>query len=204
MTSIFPETSRHDPAIHVPSVGVARRAALAHGPLIPARLPGWCRSRRFHTADFLVVLSDLIVRVIPTEYERPPATRTSGPTGEPDSRVRFRILEVLKGVETLAGDCACPRISSIATISTIDLCRTDFVRPGGRARQLFCQLLSPRRAIPADVETTRVRARTRSTGSSLAPVNEQLRSRKRRLDRVGSHSGSAQPTRHRRTWSPRD
>lgn len=54
------------------------------------------------TADALVLSSDLIVRVIATEYERPPSNPAVLTTGEPDSRVRFRILEILKGTETAA------------------------------------------------------------------------------------------------------
>jgi hypothetical protein len=107
------------------------------------------------------------------EYARSPQDPTIWTTGEPDSQVRFRVVEVLKGRD----------VPSLIVLSGYLVDRDDFnelkspytfVRPGGRSGSCFAN--SYRQSAEFLLMLNR-----QSEGSytvnwyALGPVNEQLR-----------------------------
>ncbi len=79
--------------------------------------------------------AEVIVRAKAVEYARPPANPKIWTTGVPDSQVRFKILEVIRG----------PRLSTVELpgyLSDVDDFNDHdapytFVRPGGRSGSCF-------------------------------------------------------------------
>ena len=117
--------------------------------------------------------ADAIVRAAAIEYARPPADPNMWTTGEPDSRVRFRTVEVIKG----AG------LPSLIELPGYLVDRDDFnerkipytfVRPGGRAGSCFAN------SYRHNAEFL-LMLKKRADGTltvnwyALGPVNEQLR-----------------------------
>ena len=125
-------------------------------------------------AEFLLALSDVIVRVVAEDYARSPASPDVRTTGEPDSRVRFRILEILKGVEP-AREVVLPGYLVDVDDFNDRPAPYDFVRPNGRSGSCFAnayrrngQFLLMLKKLEAGGYTV--------DWDALSPVNEQLRS----------------------------
>lgn len=126
------------------------------------------------TADFLLALSDVIVRVVAEDYARSPENPDVRTTGEPDSRVRFRILEILKGVET-AREVVLPGYLVDVDDFNDRPAPYNFVRSNGRSGSCFAN--SYRRNGQFLLMLKRLDAGGYTVNwDALAPVNEQLRS----------------------------
>jgi hypothetical protein len=80
--------------------------------------------------------ADAIVRVTAIEYASPPKDPTSWTTGEPDSRVRFRTIEVLKGLDVPATVVLPGYLVARDDFNELKSPYT-FVRPGGRSGSCF-------------------------------------------------------------------
>ena len=122
----------------------------------------------------IVRAADAIVRVTAAEYARPPKDPTVWTTGEPDSQVRFRTIEVLKG----------RNVPPVIVLPGYLVDRDDFnelkapytfVRRGGRSGSCFAN------SYRQNAEFL-LMLRHQTDGSytvnwyALGPVNEQLRS----------------------------
>jgi hypothetical protein len=117
--------------------------------------------------------ADAIVRAAAVDYARPPAEPDMRTTGEPDSRVRFRTVEVLKG----AG------FPSLIELPGYLVERDDFnegkipytfVRPGGRSGSCFANSYR-RNAQFLLMLKKRADGAFTVNWYALGPVNEQLR-----------------------------
>ena len=73
-----------------------------------------------------------IVRALATEYASPPANPNFMTTGEPDSKVRFRILEVIRGTD-VKSELVLPGYLTDRDDFNDHPAPYTFVRPGGRA-----------------------------------------------------------------------
>ena len=119
----------------------------------------------------LVSAADVVVRASAVEYASPPSDPHMRTTGVPDSRIRFKIIEIIRG----------PVISDLVLPGYLDK-RDDFndqrppytfVRPGGRAGSCFAN------SYRADGQFLLFLKKTKAgeftvNWSPLAPVNEQL------------------------------
>jgi hypothetical protein len=117
--------------------------------------------------------AEIIVRARALEYTRPPADPTAWTAGVPDSRVRFKIVEVIRGARL-------PTVELPGYLSDLDDFNDHsppytFVRPGGRAGSCFAntyragaEFLLLMKSAPAGGYTVNWYA--------LGPVNEQLHS----------------------------
>jgi hypothetical protein len=133
-----------------------------------------CTITRPVSPEEIVRGSDAIARVTAVEYARPPKDPTIWTTGEPDSEVRFRTIEVVKGLD----------VPSVIVLPGYIVDRDDFnevkvpytfVRPGGRSGSCFAN------SYRQGAEFL-LMLKKRADGSytvnwyALGPVNEQLRS----------------------------
>jgi len=117
--------------------------------------------------------ADVIVWATAVDYARPPRNPNVMTTGEPDSRVRFMVIETVKG--QAIQELALPGYLVSKDDFNDKPAPYVFVRPGGRAGSCFANsyrrdaqyLLFLKR--PKDGELT-------VNWAALAPVNEQLRS----------------------------
>jgi hypothetical protein len=132
-----------------------------------------CSIARPVSPEEVVRGADAIVRVAAVEYGRPPKDPTSWTTGVPDSQVRFRTIEVLKGRD----------LPPVIVLPGYLVERDDFnewpvpytfVRRGGRSGSCFAnsyrqnaEFLLMLKAQPDGSYTVNWYA--------LGPVNEQLR-----------------------------
>jgi len=132
-----------------------------------------CSITRPVSPEEVVRGADAVVRVTAVEYARPPKDPTSWTTGEPDSQVRFRTIEVLKGRDVpfvivlpgyLVDDDDFNELKSPHT----------FVRRGGRSGSCFANSYRQNGKFL-------LMLKRQSDGSytvnwyALGPVNEQLR-----------------------------
>jgi hypothetical protein len=134
----------------------------------------WPVPSALSTAQQLTISSEWIVRATATDYARRPSNPDLFTTGQPDSLIRFRVDEVLKGTGV-------PKELAIAgyLFESDDFndhpAPYDFVRPGGRAGSCFAN--SYRRGAPHLLMLRKDReGHYTPYWSALDPVNEQLRS----------------------------
>ena|SRR5687768_944091 len=118
--------------------------------------------------------SDAIVRAIAVEYARPPKDPTIWTTGEPDSQVRFRTIEVVKGRDVPSVIVLPGYIDDRDDFNDVKVPYT-FVRPGGRHGSCFANSY---RQGAEFLLMLKKRADDSYTVNwyALGPVNEQLRS----------------------------
>jgi len=121
----------------------------------------------------MVKTADSVVRATAIEYANPPRDPGIQTTGVPDSRVRFKVSETIRGQSVQ--DLVLPGY----LVSTDDFndrpAPYTFVRPGGRAGSCFANsyrrdaqyLLFLKQTAQGDITVN---------WAALAPVNEQLRS----------------------------
>jgi hypothetical protein len=121
----------------------------------------------------LVSSADVVVRASAVEYVSPPGDPSIRTTGVPDLRIRFKVIEIVRG----------PAISNLVLPGYL-VNRDDFndreppytfVRPGGRAGSCFAN------SYRADGQFLLFLKKTKAgeftvNWSALAPVNEQLHS----------------------------
>lgn len=118
--------------------------------------------------------ADAIVRAVAVEYARAPEDPTRWTTGEPDSLVRFRVVEAVKGRE-IPASIVLPGYLVNRDDFNDQKVPYAFVRPGGRAGSCFAN------SYRQSAEFL-LMLKKRPDGSyfvnwyGLGPVNEQLRS----------------------------
>ena len=123
--------------------------------------------------DEIVRDADAIVRAVAVEYATPPSNPRMFTTGEPDSRVSFKILEVLKGAA--GGEIVLPGyLNDRDDYNDVPVPYT-FVRPGGRSGSCFANTY--RRHAEFLLMLKKHADGTYTVNwYALGPVNEQLRS----------------------------
>lgn len=132
-----------------------------------------CTITRPVSPEEIVRNADAIVRAVAAEYARPPRDLNTWTTGDPDSRVRFRLVEVVKG----------DGVPSTVILPGYLVDRDDFndvavpytfVRPGGRSGSCFANVYRQRSEfllmLKKDADGT-----YRVNWYPLGPINEQLR-----------------------------
>jgi len=121
----------------------------------------------------LVSDADMIVRATATEYASPPSNPLDWTTGVPDSRIRFKVIEKIRG----------PVISDLILPGYL-VDRDDFndkqppytfVRPGGRAGSCFANSYRSGGQFLLFLKKNE-RGELTVNWYALAPVNEQLHS----------------------------
>lgn len=123
--------------------------------------------------ESLVAGANWILRVLAVEYSRPPANPNEITTGTPDSRVRFQVLEQLKGAWP-EKEIVLPGYVTNRDDFNDQPVPYDFIRPNGRSGSCFAnsykqngQFLLMLRKLENGTTTT--------DWAALAPVNEQVR-----------------------------
>ncbi len=121
----------------------------------------------------MVTAADTVVRARAVEYASPPSDPHTWTTGVPDSRVRFKVIEIIRG----------QRISDLVLPGY--LVHTDdfndqrppytFVRPGGRSGSCFANSYRDDAQFLLFLKKTKAGEFT-VNWAALAPVNEQLHS----------------------------
>jgi hypothetical protein len=121
----------------------------------------------------MVDAAEAIVRATAVEYASPPSDPKIWTTGTPDSKIRFKVVEVIRG----------PVISNLILPGYL-VDRDDFndqrppytfVRPGGRAGSCFANSYRSNGQFLLFVKKTKTGELT-VNWYALAPVNEQLHS----------------------------
>ncbi len=121
----------------------------------------------------LVRSADAIIRAKAIEYATPPSNPNLWTTGVPDSRVRFKELEVIRG--THASDLVLPGYLVQRDDFNDQQPPYTFVRPGGRAGSCFANSYRQGAEYLLFVKKTKDGDLT-VNWAALAPVNEQLHS----------------------------
>jgi hypothetical protein len=121
----------------------------------------------------MVRSADAIVRATAVEYARAPADPEVFTTGEPDSLVRFKLEEILKGKD-IHDELVLSGYLSERDDFNDHRSPYTFVRPGGRAGSCFAN--SYRRGAQFLLLLKGSRASFTVNWYALGPVNEQLRS----------------------------
>jgi hypothetical protein len=121
----------------------------------------------------MVAQSDLIVRVTALDYAAPPANANLRTSGVPDSKVRFRIEEIVKGSYSTKEIVLSGYLSGSDDWNDRPV-PYDFVRPGGRSGSCFANTYR----VGGQFLLVLKRNLTDLTVNwyALGPVNEQLRS----------------------------
>lgn len=144
--------------------GVSRAAS-------PCTLMGSPRPDPIGMAQRMVAHADWIVRVKAVDYTVAPDARWRT-TGTPDSRVRFTIVETLKGPST-ARELVLPGYLSDTDDFNDRPVPYDFVRPEGRAGSCFANTY--RTGAEFLLLLKDVKGTMTEQWEGLGPVNEQLR-----------------------------
>jgi hypothetical protein len=134
-----------------------------------------CTIMRPVSPEEIVQGAEAIVRAEALEYASPPKDPTVWTTGEPDSRVRFKVVEVVKGVG-LSSEVVLPGyLVDRDDFKDVEV-PYSFVRPGGRSGSCFANSY---RAGSGFLLMLKKRADGTYTVNwyALGPVNEQLRSK---------------------------
>lgn len=121
----------------------------------------------------MVRAADAIVRVVAVEYSKPPSSPAASTTGGPDSVIRFKTVEVLKGKLPRPG-IELPGYLSDADDFNDHRPPYTFVRPGGRGGSCFANTY--RRGAEFLLMLKQTGQDFTVEWYPLGPVNEQLRS----------------------------
>ena len=139
-----------------------------------ARAAEPCTITRPVSPEEVVRDAEIIARAAAVDYARPPRDPSVLTTGQPDSQVRFRLVEVVKGTDVPRELVLPGYLVDQDDFNNMKVPYT-FVRPGGRAGSCFAN--SYRRGAEF-----LLMLKKGSDGSytvnwyALGPVNEQLRS----------------------------
>jgi len=125
------------------------------------------------SAEEMLREADAILRAVAVEYARPPANPNNSTTGEPDSNVRFKVLEVLRGNDQRT-ELALPGYLSERDDFNDHQPPYTFVRPNGRAGSCFANTYRTGAQFLLFLKN-RSGAYT-VDWYALGPVNEQLQS----------------------------
>lgn len=121
----------------------------------------------------MVSAADAIVRARAAEYDSPPNNPNIWTTGVPDSRIRFRVIEHIRG--SLISDLVLPGYLVDRDDFNDERPPYTFVRPGGRAGSCFANSYRSGAQFLLFLKKTRSGEFT-VNWYALAPVNEQLHS----------------------------
>jgi len=121
----------------------------------------------------MVRRADAIVRAVAVEYATAPANPGALTTGVPDSVVRFKIAEVLKG-KAVPQELLLPGYLSERDDFNDHKAPYTFVRPGGRSGSCFAN--SYRRGAEFLLVLKNIGTSFTVNWYALGPVNEQLKS----------------------------
>jgi hypothetical protein len=120
----------------------------------------------------LVKTADAIVRARAVEYATPPS-RHIWTTGVPDSKVRFKVIEIVRGRDL--SDLVLPGYLVDDDDFNDQPSPYTFVRPGGRGGSCFANSYRTDAQFLLFLKTTKT-GELRVEWAALAPVNEQLHS----------------------------
>jgi len=121
----------------------------------------------------LVNDGDTIVRVTAVEYASPPSNPQFGTTGVPDSKIRFKVIERIRG--PVISDLILPGYLVDRDDFNDQQPPYTFVRPGGRAGSCFANSYRSGGQFLLFLKKTKAGELT-VNWYALAPVNEQLHS----------------------------
>jgi len=122
----------------------------------------------------LVKAADAVVRAKVVEYVRPPNDPSIWTTGVPDSRVRFKVIETVRG-QTIQ-DLVLPGYIVSADDYNDKPAPYTFVRPGGRHGSCFANSYRRDAEYLLFLKKSKQERDLTVNWAALAPVNEQLRS----------------------------
>jgi len=118
--------------------------------------------------------ADAIVRVVATEYKTPPSDPTKMTTGAHESRIRFSVLEVVRGLG-IEKELILPGYLSDRDDFNDQAPPYSFVRPNGRSGSCFANTYRTGAQFLLMLKKTNNGDYT-VNWYALGPVNEQLRS----------------------------
>jgi hypothetical protein len=118
--------------------------------------------------------ADTLVRVLAVEYETPPADLSMRTTGVPESRIRFSVLEVIRG-QGIEKEIVLPGYLSDRDDFNDQPPPYSFVRPNGRSGSCFANTYRTGAQFLLVLKKTKDGDYT-VNWYALGPVNEQLRS----------------------------
>jgi hypothetical protein len=121
----------------------------------------------------LVREAEAVVRAKAIEYASPPSDPHMWTTGVPDSRVRFKVIETIRGQRV--SDLVLPGYLVQADDFNDQRAPYTFVRPGGRAGSCFANSYRAQAQYLLFLRKTKTGAFS-VNWAALAPVNEQLHS----------------------------
>jgi hypothetical protein len=121
----------------------------------------------------MVTAADAVVRAKAVEYASPPSDPHTWTTGVPDSRVRFKVIETIRGQSI--SDLIQPGYLVRADDFNDRPSPYQFVRPGGRAGSCFANSYREEAEFLLFLKKTKDGNFT-VNWAALAPVNEQLHS----------------------------
>lgn len=121
----------------------------------------------------LVSSADAIIRAKAIAYATPPSDPNMWTTGVPDSKVRFKVIELIRGLEI--PNLVLPGYLVQRDDFNDQQAPYTFVRPGGRAGSCFANSYRQDAEFLLFLKKTETRDLT-VNWAALAPVNEQLHS----------------------------
>ena len=133
-----------------------------------------CTIARPVSPEEVVRDADVIARAAAVDYARPPRDPTVWTTGQPDSLVRFRLVEVVKGSDVPPELVLPGYLVDKDDFNNVKVPYT-FVRPGGQAGSCFANAYRRGAEFLLMLKKRPDRSYT-VNWYALGPVNEQLRS----------------------------
>jgi hypothetical protein len=132
-----------------------------------------CSVSRIISNVDMVTAADAVVRAKAVEYASPPSDPHVWTTGVPDSRVRFKVIETIRGQSI--SDLILPGYLVRVDDFNDRPSPYQFVRPGGRAGSCFANSYREEAEFLLFLKKTKDGNFT-VNWAALAPVNEQLHS----------------------------
>jgi hypothetical protein len=121
----------------------------------------------------MVIAADAVIRAKAVEYSSPPTNTNTWTTGVPDSRVRFKVIETIRGQSI--SELILPGYLVRADDFNDQPSPYAFVRPGGRAGSCFANSYRENAEFLLFLKKTKDGNFT-VNWAALGPVNEQLHS----------------------------
>jgi len=126
------------------------------------------------SASEMIRGADAIVRALASEYVTPPADPNLMTTGVPDSRIRFKVLEVIRG-RGIQNEIILPGYLSNQDDFNDQASPYSFVRPNGRSGSCFANTYRTEAQFLLVLKKSKDGDYT-VNWYALGPVNEQLQS----------------------------
>ena len=151
----------------------ARAFSVVLGLFLFTSLGRTCSVVKLTTNLELVSGADAVVRAKAVEYFTPPVDPKLVTNGMPDSRVRFKVLEVIRGANT--SEVVLPGNLVETNDFNDQQAPYTFVRPGGRSGSCFANSYRQGAEYLLFLKRTKT-GELSANWAALAPVNEQLHS----------------------------